>query len=379
MKSMSLTRFELYKILSRKSLWIFLGLMLLCFYLPLQIVQSRNATPYYQATPPTLQQVQAAKADLKKIAPLTEGTPSSPIQPALAESLNQRYLRDNAIITSAKGGAKAGVLQSIQFSLQRMQTQGQTSTFAYRATQMKYKMWKAMPFIGGGEYNGGGAIMMDFIKTFGFVFFGAMLLIGLAPLFSEEYSIGTDSFLQTAKHGKRTLVTAKLMAAGLYVLVIEGILQVFNAASTLPFYGIQGLNYPIQSIPLYYAPFHLVIWQYMIVAVIIQLIGGWAFAAAMALISSLSRSSLISFFVSAGVFLVPELLHMLLQKNWVETVMNFSYTGLTQVSRLFNTFLAYNLFGHPVLYPALVIPLAILVSIPIARLVYTAYYRHQVA
>lgn len=373
----SLIRFELYKIFSRKSLWVFLGILVVCLYLPMQISAARNnISPYYQATPPTVQQVQAAKADLKKIQPQFQQTTGK--QQSTSTSLANRYYRDGAIVDSATGGTSEENLRWIQQRLNRLRSQGETQTYAYRADQLEYHMWEAIPFIGGGQYNGSGAKIIDFVKTYGLVIFGAMLLIGLAPLFSEEYSTGTDSFLETAKRGKGSLVTAKLLAAGTYVLAMEVLLQGVNVISNVILFGVQGLGYPLQSIPLYYSPFHLLIWQYILLATAIQFVGGLTFAAVIALISSISRSSLISFFLSAGLFVIPYLLTMFTRKPWAEQVLNFSYTGLVQVSRMFYRFVTYDFFGHPVLYPILLVTLVILITIPVVRLVYTAYDRHQV-
>jgi len=144
-------------------------------------------------------------------------------------------------------------------------------------------------------------------------------------------------------------------------------------------FGTQGLNYPIQSIPLYGAPFHLTILEYTFVAIIVFLFSGLAFSCLVLLVSALSRSSLISFFISAGIFVQPELVSKVMHQPWSETLLNFSYTGLLQVSRLFYQFLAYNVFGHPVLYPTLVFAIFAVISLIVTRLVYLAYGRHEVA
>lgn len=42
---------------------------------------------------------------------------------------------------------------------------------------------------------------------------GLFVLIGLAPLFSAEYSKKTDAIVLSSKHGKRKLIFAKIKAA----------------------------------------------------------------------------------------------------------------------------------------------------------------------
>lgn len=380
MKQLSLTRFELYKLFSRKSVWIFLAIMVFCIYLPLQILisSSNSYADYYQSTPPTAQQVQRAKAEMKKIAPKLEG---NNVNLSIKETtaLNQLYERDSAILNAETGSAIKPTMEMLQQSINKLKAQGQIG-FTYRADTLEYNMMKHLPYIGFGHYNGASNMIVDFFKTYGLIIFGAIILVGLSPIFSEEYSLGTDSFLLTTKRGRRQLVTAKLLASVLYVLVMEGILLVVNVASNLCLFDIGGFNYPLQSIALYSAPFHLTVGQYIGVAVLIQLLGGIAFGFLIMLFSSFNRSTLVTFFVSAGIFVLPELIVLMFgQKHWAQTLMNFSYTGLIQVSRLFKSFVANNVFGYPVLYPILIIGLAILVSVPIVWLTCRGYCRHQVA
>jgi ABC-type transport system involved in multi-copper enzyme maturation permease subunit len=379
MKQLPLTWFELYKLFSRKSVWIFFAIMVFCIYLPLQLLtlSSGGYAGYYQSTPPTAQQVQQAKAEMKQIAPKVEGRTAN-LSTKEITTLNREYVRDTAILNAETGSAIKPNLGMLQQTIDKLKAQGQTG-FAYRTDTLEYNMMKRLPYIGFGHYNGASNMIIDFFKTYGLIIFGAMILIGLSPIFSEEYSLGTDSFLLTTKRGRRQLVTAKVLASTLYVLVIEGILMIVNVASNLSLFDIGGFDYPLQSIALYSAPFNLSVGQYIVLAVFIQLLGGIAFGFLIMLLSSFNRSTLVAFFIPAGVFALPEFVVMMFgQKNWAQTLMDFSYTGFIQVSRLFQSFVAYNVFGYPLLYPFLLIGLAILVSIPIVWLINFSYCRHQV-
>ncbi|SHK69806.1 ABC transporter permease subunit [Alicyclobacillus tolerans] len=375
MEHLSITRFELYKLFSRKSIWILLTIMLVGLFLPLQLlIASTNHPPVYQATPPTKQQLQQAKTDLPIV---QQKLQNSHVGSLVYWDLWHEYQRDQAIASSYSGTAVATRMYSLQESMAHLKASGQMG-FAYRADKLEYDMLKNLPFIGGGMYNGGGAMMIDFFKTYGFIIYAAMILIGLAPIFSEEYASGTDNFLLTAKRGKRQLVSAKVKAALLYSVVIGFIIEVWNLGLNALLFGTQGLNYPIQSIPLYRAPFHLTIQQYILVAIAIFLFGGVSFSCIVLLVSALSRMTLISFVISTGIFVLPALISKVVHQFWSGTLLNFSYTGLLQVSRLYYHFLAYNVLGHPVLYPILVFPIFIVISLIVTRLVYVAYGRHQV-
>lgn len=57
------------------------------------------------------------------------------------------------------------------------------------------------------------------IDQFGIAFMGVMILIGLAPLYSEEYATGMDSILLSSRYGKGQLISAKCYAAILYAFL----------------------------------------------------------------------------------------------------------------------------------------------------------------
>lgn len=374
MRQLSLTRFELYKVFSRKSVWIFFVIMIFGIVLPIQF--SRTASPhpfYYQSTYPKVQQVLQAKTDLKRV-----NNKIDALSGGGAEFWKLLYdqQRDQAIIDTASGTAVQARLDSLQQTIRTLKSHGVTG-YSLRVKVLEYSMLKHLPFIGDGNYFGAGAEIIDFIKTLGLVIFGAMIAMGLSPVFSEEYAIGSDSLLMTTKRGRRQLVTAKLLASVLYVLTMEVLLVAVNLICNVSMFNHHGFDYPLQSIG-YSAPFHLTIGAYIVVAVVIQLLGGIAFSMVTLLLSSWNRSSLVAFFIAAGILAVPELVSKIGQAGWTQTVMDFSYTGLIQVSRLFQGFIAYNVFGYPVLYPILVIGLAILVSIPIVWLTYRVYCSHQI-
>jgi ABC-type transport system involved in multi-copper enzyme maturation permease subunit len=376
MKPMSLLRFELYKLFSRKSVWIFLAIMIVVIYLPMQILGfSLGHPPIYQSTPPTAQQIQQANTEI----PLLESKLQT-VEPDSQEywRLLDQEMYDEAIKGSSEGFTLTSEIHVLQNRISDLKVKGETG-FTYRMDKMECGMLKSLPFIGGGSYGGSGAQIADFFKTYGFIMYGAMILIGLSSVFSEEYSIGTDNFLLTAKRGRRELVTAKLFASMLYCVAVEGILFTINVVSNLILRGIKGLSYPMQSIPMYSAPFHLSVLQYIWVALFIQIFAGIVFGLLVLLISSISRVALVTFFISTGILVLPEFISKLIRENWAQAIMNFSYTGLMQVSRLFQSFIAYNFFGYPVLYPILIISIAILVSIPVIWLTYRVYCRHQIA
>ena len=72
-------------------------------------------------------------------------------------------------------------------------------------------------------YSKGPSNMIDLIYTFGFVITAFMLIIGISPIFSGEYSSGMDQFLLSSKYGRSKVVTAKILSAIIFTIsVIAG-------------------------------------------------------------------------------------------------------------------------------------------------------------
>lgn len=296
------------------------------------------------------------------------------------DGLVSQQQHDIAILKAHKGTAIERQIHDAQKSMSNdLQTYGKNS-FVYRRDSLEYNMLKALPFIGNGVYLGVGMQIAMFFSTYSPVIFGAVILFGLSTVFSEEYGLGMDNLLLTSKWGKRTLVTAKFLASAIYILVMESILEVVNLGGNLIIFGGKGLNYPLQSLAYNYAtsPFHLSVLQYFVIALFIQLIGCLTSACIVLLFSCWNRSSLVSFILSGGTFMLPFLINRVISAQWAQTIQTFSYMSLIQVEPLFKSFTAYNFLDYPVSLPFAVISVLALITVPLICLTYFSYNRHQV-
>ena len=55
------------------------------------------------------------------------------------------------------------------------------------------------------------------------IFIGCLLVIALAPVFSEEYTRGMDALILTSRHGKRKCAWAKIIASYLFTFLSVGV------------------------------------------------------------------------------------------------------------------------------------------------------------
>lgn len=115
-------------------------------------------------------------------------------------------------------------------------------------TQAEYDLWKAetasisIPYEY--EYAGG---WEDIINCVAFLVFPMIAIcVALAPVFSAEYTDGTDAVLLSARWGRSKLVAAKIIAAFLFATVYFALCAAVVAGVPLACYGTGGADASIQ-------------------------------------------------------------------------------------------------------------------------------------
>lgn len=130
-------------------------------------------------------------------------------------------------------------------------------------------------------------------------------LAGMAPLFCEESSRGTEPMLLAAKYGRSKLVYAKLLAGFLFSAACFLLLSLATACLTGLLYGFDGLTMPVQ-LSYYFTdyPHSHTFLQYIFLSVGLQLLGVLVISAFVMLLSAALRSVLpVVFFGGLFVFL----------------------------------------------------------------------------
>ncbi|MFA9456296.1 hypothetical protein ACERJO_05910 [Halalkalibacter sp. AB-rgal2] len=231
--------------------------------------------------------------------------------------------------------------------------------------------------------------MFHFIEPFfSVILLAILILIGLSPVFADEFTQRTTGLILATKNGKRHLVTAKLMAAVTYIVTIFLSLHVFNFILQLNKYGgIQGWNAPIQSLKTaspysnyFNSPFAWEVWQFYAVTLSVQFFGSVAFALVVLSASVFTRNALVTFFVSGVVLGLPRVMNVIgSEYQWAHFLTSFSYMETLRIERLFSSFNAYNVLGQPILYPVLQVIIYTIISVCLIGFIYRVFRKHQVS
>ena len=152
---------------------------------------------------------------------------------------------------------------------------------------------------------------------------GAVILIALAPLFSNEYTRKTDALLLSSQDGKKNLAYNKIKAGLIVAVAVWGIMTIFNLLIIFSIYGLTGWEAYWQNWLSDVAPFHWSQGQATVVSVITSLLGSLFFAQIVMLVSSVSKNQFVSLFVGAVLLLFPMIDFAFTNSDIVNMVYNF--------------------------------------------------------
>ncbi len=158
-------------------------------------------------------------------------------------------------------------------------------------------------------YNEG---WLGFLETgmYMMVFIGALLVIGLSPVFSEEYTRGTDALILTSRHGKRKCAWAKIIASYLFTLLTVGSCLLFQSFVYWQSFGFDGggasvqLNnhFTLTGVPYFLtnmgaAGYGLVLWAG----------GSLILTAFVLLLSAICRSAFVTVIAALACYIIPSM------------------------------------------------------------------------
>jgi hypothetical protein len=221
---------------------------------------------------------------------------------------------------------------------------------------------------------------INFIESIGFIIISTLILLGISPVFNEEYNEKMDSLILSSTYGKNKVITAKVLAACIYTTIVVLIFLGLNFYINYFTYGLHGSSSPIQSIYNFITvPFEYTLSQYYIRRVLICILGANAYALLTLLISTLNKGSIASFFIGGIFIIVPVFIRAFLgiSDGKLGMIIDYSYFSIISGIKLVSSKYI-DIFGIPVLYLDLMLFIFSLISIAIVYLTYKRFRNHQV-
>lgn len=209
-------------------------------------------------------------------------------------------------------------------------------------------------------YTGGWNYSIGYAYSLGAAMMAVFILLGLSSMFSGEYTSKMDSIILSSKYGKTKLISAKIIASIIYIVVLDLIFNLFNLSGNLIIFGTHGWNAPMQCLNNYmYSPYSFTVLQYYLLQLLIHIAACILFGMFVILISSLCKTQLLTFFTCAVVYIIPFMVDKVIavKTTLADLITRFSFTWFMQAERLFSSFRTYNILDHPVSYPVVAVVL----------------------
>lgn len=265
----------------------------------------------------------------------------------------------------------------LKSKLTELESQGKQDTFAYGelsdALQCLTELGEpafANILLWENLFNNWGEHMMQFLLFVPLAFI-------IAPVFAVERSSGMDNLILSSRHGRKKIVTAKLLS----VLAASAVVVMLYLAATflfgfLPHGSLHGWNAAIQSIPAYArSMFPFKAWQLALVGAAWLIFTGAVYSLIVSFVSSRMKSqmgtagiSLALLFVNVGLAAMGD---AVLQR--IQPLVDFGLANVTLIKEVFGAHKLFDVFGVSISYPVM----AVFVLTSVAALAVFGIYRGQ--
>lgn len=236
----------------------------------------------------------------------------------------------------------------------------------------------------------GDTFFYGFVETFiayaSPLFFGVVISLLVAPIFSSEPENRMDGLVLSAKRGKQGLIAAKFLAALVTVAAAYLIVTALYALLCLVYWGPGNLSASFVLTTEYIShylesPFDFAAWQYLLVMLGVSLAGCLGVGAFCLFVSARCRSSLVSTLLCLAVVSVPFLVYLMhgagLENDLLTRVLRFTYGVVIGCRSLFTGDYTLSVGPLRLPVPALSLSLLALSSLLFLFLAFRSFRKHQ--
>ena len=368
-----LVKFELYKIFSKKVVWI---LLIGCIIASL----SDTVTSYLDIKSKGL-----TYSSIQQIGKEYEGQVITQKKQDIFEekcsNLLRKYYKDKTSLNDQEKVQAFGMmdymfwinpqymvngrmykLDDMKKEIKRLEKEGATDTYEYKELKYIHDLIAKKP-TPKYYFKFGWREATDF--NMNCMWMSILILISICTIFSNEYQSNTASIVLSSKNGQKNLIKAKVIAGLIFstfvFLVMNGIQIII-----LAMHGFKGWNLPMSFLSSYVrTPYDTNIGTLYIWGLIVSFIGILLFTLLIMLASLISKNNLVSLAIGVVILQGPEFIGRFMPTyNLTKNFTELNVENLIGPISMFGSISTYNILGKPVLYLNVIVTLAI-VSIPI--------------
>ena len=203
-----------------------------------------------------------------------------------------------------------------------------------------------------------------------YCFIALLIILGISPIFSEEYSTRVDALILSSKKGRNTIVRAKLLAAVVYIIIIAGFACTLQTILDISMLG----NYSGVAFP-------LSMFGHFVIQFLTNLTAGIALGLFILVISAKAKNLLIPAFTGIAAVVAINVIEIIqgILPEWLKNLTDFYYIRYIYSDYLYKDFKAFNILGYPVLYPYLAFFVMLVASIACILITKRLFIKHNVS
>ena len=193
----------------------------------------------------------------------------------------------------------------------------------------------------------------------------ALIAVGLAAIFSDEYQSNSAQIMLSCKYGKDKMVLSKIITGLIFTVIIFTIINTIHMFGAL-IYDFVGWDKPLELFKYYRnTPFNMRVIDFYMAGLGISFIGAILYSLVTMLMSLLVKNNMISLLLSLGLYYVPAFFANFIPIDSIGRVFReINLATTVRVEGMFVDTNTYNILGTPVLYSTVLISL-IIIFIPI--------------
>lgn len=259
-------------------------------------------------------------------------------------------------------------LKDIEEKLEKLKNSNMEDTVDYESLLEKKEMLTNLP-------KQESLYLGDWNMVFDFNVSGTMklilLVLGLAGIFSSEYTSRVSYLNLSSKRGKTKLNTAKIISALIYGTIV------FIFVSTI--YHISGFvlglpNGDKSATYIFSSLYNMTINEFYVGTLALSYIGTIAFSVLIVLLSLLTKNILVSFGLPLVIYFLPD--KLMFPSEIMKYIYYINFTQLMKGKNILGEFITFDFLGNIVPYPY-VITIVSVIAIAIMLIIYRQFSKKQ--
>lgn len=208
----------------------------------------------------------------------------------------------------------------------------------------------------------------------------AIICICIAPLFSSEYQTQVDNIILSTKYGRDKLIRAKFKAATIFTTIIYLGSIIFITCLRLFTYGFDGWNCKIQTSSSYwYSMYNINFLQAFLLATLLGYIASLVIMSMAMFISAKLKTPFTTIIVSILILFSTSLIDTNLVPKFLAYIIDLLPLNITHISSVLNNYKFYNLFGILITQPLMMIIISVILIMILLYISYKTFSKHNVA